>query len=108
MLAINNGTASVIDAATGETVDTVDLRGVPELAAISNNRKYIAAVLRYIFSDIYVYKKEQEGWKMISLGRSQMCPQKIAWKESSDSRYPPEELAVRTADAEKTYLPDGK
>ncbi len=98
---IDGSKASIMKAGTTEVLATVELRGEVVAAAISNNRRYVAAALQVMLgTDIYQYKQGSDGrWDMGMLERGlKKEPASLTWEEGDDPRYPPVELKVTEKD----------
>jgi hypothetical protein len=100
-MVIDGSKASIMKTGTTEVLATVELRGEVVAAAISNNRRYVAAALQVMLgTDIYQYKQGSDGrWDMGMLERGlKVQPAKLTWEEGDDPRYPPVELKVTGGD----------
>ncbi len=99
-LVIEGTTGKILDASTDQAIASVDLRGEPLTAAISNNQKFVATAIRVMLhTDIYQYQQTSPGkWAMTLHKRLEQPPQALAWEEPDDTHYPPMELVITHSD----------
>ena len=92
----------ILSANSGIQLDAISIGQEIIAAAISNNRKWVAAAVQNLWgqTDLYVHKKQLDGtWSMTPRSHKRNIPiQSLAWEEAGDSRYHPIDLIITQKD----------